>query len=236
MRRTQILLLALSIAAAGVCVRLGFWQLDRLKQRRARNAEATTQFTRVPVSVPPLGASLERYARVRATGRFDFSREFPVGGKARNSAPGVHIATPLVIPGTDTLLLTIRGWAYSPDAGTVDLNAYREPDSTVVEGYLAPFEGDSASAEPFDARVVRHMRRGAIAQRLHAPVAPYYLVITEGGAKGDSVPVRLDVPTLDEGPHLSYAVQWFLFATIFGAGGSFVAFRKPKPTNVSSKS
>ena len=30
--------LAGALAAAIVCVRLGFWQLDRLRQRRARNA------------------------------------------------------------------------------------------------------------------------------------------------------------------------------------------------------
>jgi cytochrome oxidase assembly protein ShyY1 len=29
-----------------------------------------------------------------------------------------------------------------------------------------------------------------------------------------SFPRRLDPPAVDEGPHLSYAVQWFLFAAL----------------------
>jgi cytochrome oxidase assembly protein ShyY1 len=52
--------------------------------------------------------------------------------------------------------------------------------------------------------------------------------MTGGGAEGDSVPPRLEAPVIDEGPHLSDAVQWFLFGTIFGAGGVFVTFRKTR--------
>jgi cytochrome oxidase assembly protein ShyY1 len=38
--------------------------------------------------------------------------------------------------------------------------------------------------------------------------------------RADSTPVRLDVPPLDEGPHMSYAFQWFAFATIAVGGTS----------------
>jgi len=44
---------------------------------------------------------------------------------------------------------------------------------------------------------------------------------------GDSVMrpdriARLTVPPLDEGPHLSYAIQWFAFATVALVGAGFV--------------
>jgi surfeit locus 1 family protein len=37
--------------------------------------------------------------------------------------------------------------------------------------------------------------------------------------------VRLPPPALDEGPHLSYAIQWFSFAAIALIGGTAVALR-----------
>jgi cytochrome oxidase assembly protein ShyY1 len=90
------------------------------------------------------------------------------------------------------------------------------------------FEPDSAVTDGPAPRVVRRVARAPLERRLGATLLPYYLVMTAGGASGDSVPRRLEPPVLDEGPHLSYSVQWFLFGTIFGAGGLFVTFRKQR--------
>jgi surfeit locus 1 family protein len=225
MRRSQMALLAMSLVAAAVCARLGFWQLDRLGQRRARNAEAVTRLGEPPLNLPPISPELARFRRARATGVFDFGSELVVGSRARLGAPGVHIATPLQLEGTTARLLVVRGWVYSPDAATVDLMAWRERDSATVEGYLVAFDPDSASTDVATSRVVRRLARGPIERRLATSLLPYYMIMTAGGASGDSVPRRLEAPVLDEGPHLSYSVQWFLFGTIFAAGGLFVTFR-----------
>jgi len=39
-------------------------------------------------------------------------------------------------------------------------------------------------------------------------------------------PVRLDAPVLDEGPHFSYAVQWFSFAVIAVVGWLAMILRR----------
>ena len=143
-------------------------------------------------------------------------------------SPGVYIATPMVLDGTNGLLLVVRGWAYSPDAATVELETWRERDSLTAEGYLVGFEVDSTSTDTATSRVVRRLVRPSLEHRLGASLLPYYMIMTAGGAAGDSVPRRLEVPVLDEGPHLSYSVQWFLFGAIFAAGGLFVTFRTPR--------
>jgi surfeit locus 1 family protein len=219
----------MSLGAAALCIRLGFWQLDRLHQRRERNAEAGANLAQTPLQIPPLSGDFVRYRRVSATGVFDFSREFVLAGRARNGNPGVYIITPLVMAGTDTLLLVARGWAYSPDASTLDLSAWRERDSATVAGYLVGFDPVSKGADTSASGVVRRIVRATAERRMGAPVAPFYVIMTGGGGSGDSVPARLESPVSDEGPHLSYTVQWFLFATIFGAGGVFVALRKQAP-------
>jgi cytochrome oxidase assembly protein ShyY1 len=59
------------------------------------------------------------------------------------------------------------------------------------------------------------------------PVSRLYLVATEQDTTrpvGQRV-ARLRLPALDEGPHLSYALQWFAFAAIALIGGAAVAVR-----------
>jgi cytochrome oxidase assembly protein ShyY1 len=44
----------------------------------------------------------------------------------------------------------------------------------------------------------------------------------------DALPVLLPEPEQDEGPHLSYAVQWFLFATVGAVGWPLLLRRTAK--------
>jgi cytochrome oxidase assembly protein ShyY1 len=62
-------------------------------------------------------------------------------------------------------------------------------------------------------------------------VAPIYLVVLlpEDSAR-TGIPARVPIPEVtDEGPHLGYAFQWFIFATIafVGAGIALRAGRPP---------
>jgi cytochrome oxidase assembly protein ShyY1 len=42
------------------------------------------------------------------------------------------------------------------------------------------------------------------------------------------VPTVLDLPELDEGPHFSYAVQWFIFSTIAIVGYPLILRRNAR--------
>ena len=60
-----------------------------------------------------------------------------------------------------------------------------------------------------------------IADTVGGPVAgtAYGIMVTEDPAV-ESMPQKLVEPTMDEGPHLSYAIQWYLFAAMgFGVWG-----------------
>lgn len=226
--------LAIALAVSAVCVRLGFWQLARLSQRRARNAmesgrlgQPVIDFARgSPDSVAP-------YRRVHATGRLDFARELAVTFRSHDGSPGVYLVTPLVRDGTDTLVLVNRGWVYSPDGVTVDLTKWgetsdpRNPGTFSLDGYALAFEPDRAASDSAarSTRAVTRLDRARLERRFGAPVAGYYLVMLRGEHDGALGPVRLGEPTFDDGPHLSYAVQWFLFAVTFGAGGVIVVLR-----------
>jgi hypothetical protein len=53
------------------------------------------------------------------------------------------------------------------------------------------------------------------------------LLAEEGGAKSSAAyPAPVDPPDLGEGPHFSYSVQWFLFASVGIVGWPLLVFTR----------
>ena len=224
--KRSILALVLAAAAAAVCVRLGFWQLDRLDERRSYNALLLERLgePELPFTALPADTAAGHYRRVMARGTFMYDREIVWAPRMRRSSPGVNILTPLRLAGTDTVVLVNRGWVYSPDAKSIEFGRWREADTVVVAGYVETWAhacaaANSAALPPNCAdsasRVLRRLDGWAAQRLVGAPVAPYLLMQTSDSMlRADSIPARVETPVLDEGPHLNYALQWFAFATI----------------------
>ena len=219
MRLRPILTLAIPLACAALFVRLGVWQLSRLKEKRAFNTVLAERLASPPVAVTALpgDTALGHYRRVSATGAMLYDREVVYAGRSHEGSPGVDLLTPMKIAGHDTVVMVNRGWAYSSDAAQIVNARWRERDTASVAGFAETFPGKERSVTE---RRVHALDRDAIQKLVGAPIAPYVLVQTSDSAKhADSIPVRLTVPTLDEGPHQSYAIQWFGFALVAIVGG-----------------
>ncbi len=195
--RRDILGAVFALAVAVACVRLGFWQLDRLGQRRARNAIVAARLALPPLEVGRGTApDSARQRRLIARGVYDYAGELISPGKSFDGTPGVALVTPLRLEDGSAVFVD-RGWVPSPDARRVDQSLYREADTATVEG-IGSEEYDVSPAIPY-------------------PVVPFILRET-GTAAPRGLPRRWPAPALDDGPHLSYAVQWFSFALIIVVG------------------
>ena len=205
-------------------VRLGLWQLDRRGERRAINDRVHAQLSRTPVSLIDLGADTDAVGRrATLTGTPDFAHEIIVAGRSRNGSPGVHILTPFRLPGRDTAVLVNRGWVYSPDAASVDLDRWREPRSG-FSGFTQRLPEAGPGGSSANRRTVRQLTHAGVQRHLPYPVKALYLV-AQDSVSGDGTPVRLEPPVLSDGPHLSYAIQWFAFAAIALIGAGAVVWR-----------
>jgi surfeit locus 1 family protein len=233
------------LVMCGVCVRLGFWQLDRLRQRKARN-HAIEAALRMPTLAfdSATAAAIERQPerfinrKLRVTGTYDAAGDIVLRGRSNDGNPGVHLVTPLLVPGVPQALLVNRGWVPSPDAATVDARPYAEPGRRTVTGLLMEVPrntqagGQPAMTTVGGARVTTYRRLDLDVLRRGSPrpVLPLYLQqLPEPAADAGKPPVRVPIPPLDNGPHLSYAVQWFSFAAIGVIGLIVVFLRQRRP-------
>lgn len=222
MNRRIIAFVALAIALAAVFVRLGFWQLDRLRQRRSRNAEVAARLAQPVVRIDQL-YDTTAFRRVVVAGTPDYANEIVFTGRSRQGSPGVYILTPMRRATNDTAVVVNRGWVYAPDAATADLSRWRESRG-VYTGYVSTLaRGAAAPNQHSNERKVRALTWNGIQALLPYPVAGMYVVSQDSA--GDGTPARLPAPTLDDGPHLSYAIQWFSFAAIALVGAGVVVSR-----------
>jgi surfeit locus 1 family protein len=214
----------LAVVSAAVFVRLGIWQLHRRGERRAQNAVIADRLREAERDAGSLSfndtAGL-RFRRMRVTGTPDYDHELILAARSHKGSPGVNLLTPVRLPGHDTAVLVNRGWVYSPDGATIDEAKFRERDSVFI-GYAEVYPSPTGVAYAGKPRVLARLGADASARAVPYPIALFYVVELGDSTGAADRPARLTVPPLDEGPHASYAVQWFSFAAIALAGAAFV--------------
>ncbi|HEX3233133.1 MAG TPA: SURF1 family protein [Gemmatimonadales bacterium] len=221
--------MALLLVLAAGFARLGIWQLSRLHQRRGANRITLAARSAAPVRLP--GPALRRpdtlaEHRLIARGRYDHDHDIVLRGEALQGVPGVHLVTPLRMAGTDTALLVDRGFVPAPDAVSVQPERLREPGEIVAEGTAVPVGTGGGKPIVHAGRTTwARLDLPALRSQLPYPVLPVYLRQTPGPGV-PSFPRRLEPPPIDEGPHLSYAIQWFLFAGLAAAFAFLVVGRQ----------
>jgi surfeit locus 1 family protein len=217
------LFVSLAVISAAVFVRLGFWQLSRREERRARNALVAARLDSTPVGVAslPKDTALARFRRVRVAGVPDYEHELVWAARTHKGSPGVNLLTPVRLPGSDTAILLNRGWVYSGDGATVDLSKWRDRDSTFI-GYVEELPSVAGASYTNRPSVIARLSHDVVAKALPYPVAPVYVIVLSDSAIAADRIARLSAPPLDEGPHLSYAFQWFAFATVALVGVGIV--------------
>jgi surfeit locus 1 family protein len=217
--------ISVALFVAG-CIGLGLWQVDRLHQKRARN-RLVAERSKLPVrSLAELRTrpSVAAYRRVSETGRFDAKRQIVLRSRALDGRPGEHLLTPLVTSAGDAVIVD-RGWV---PFGARTTAATPLPGVVRVRGTLLPperpFRFGPRESKTGTITASFYVDIGRFQQQMPYRLYPLYLLMrSQRPAQPSQLPVAVGLPPLDEGPHLSYAIQWFSFATLaLGAYGVLI--------------
>lgn len=222
-----ILLTTLVTIAVLVMVRLGFWQLDRLHTKQAANALITSRAEQ-PVAdaagLVPLGATTDVVddvvkRQVTVTGTYKPEDQVLVRNRSNNTAPGFWVITP-VLTKDGTAVPVNRGWIPITigDGGSPD--RYAPPTGEVtVTGTVEKSEHAQGleSADPADGRLatLSFVDVERMQKQMPYGLHPAWIQMTDQRPpQPDILPVKVVPLPLDEGPHLNYAGQWFIFAAL----------------------
>ncbi len=230
--------LALTIVFALVSSGLGVWQF-------ARRAEALTEISKIdanydasPVpladALPNLDSFVEtqKWLPVTVTGTYLVEDQLLVRNRPLNINPGFEVLTPLR-QDDGTVFVVNRGWL--PTGQNQDApDAVPEPPTgqvTVVARLKAgepTLAGRTASGDQ-----IATINLDDVAERLDAPTytGAYGLLDTEDPPAAER-PTAVVRPIRDEGPHLSYALQWFVFALLGFLGLGWAARQEFRTVNI----
>lgn len=220
---------------AAVFFFLGSWQLDRLEERRETNRIGAERLAMEPVPFETIeheDPETIEYRRVTVTGRVLNQREVLIRSQTYLNTAGYHLILPISHRGAAEVLIN-RGWVpLGTEVGMTDHDIAGDLTIT-VEGWIHLTQ-ERPSLGPEDSRegtltVMNRVDIDRIQQQTNprVDIADVYIVETEEQETGP--PFAVDPPDFsDEGPHLSYAVQWFGFTAVLAIGYVFLARRRLK--------
>lgn len=214
--------LALAVVFAIVCSMLGMWQFQRRAEARVAIDLVEANYDREPTSVDEVLPTLEDYeptqewTPVLLRGEYLINEQMLVRNRPFNGQPGFEVLTPFQLD-DGTVFIVDRGWVSigsrqdTPDAvpeapqGRVSVVARLKAGEPTLPGRSAPAGTNQVATIQLE----------EISERLRLPTytGAYGLVVSEDPEPAET-PIATIKPEPDEGPHLSYALQWFVFALI----------------------
>jgi surfeit locus 1 family protein len=240
--KRNILPTLLVVVASIVMVRLGFWQLDRLAQRRVFNARVLAWIDAEPLTLNADALGGEdlpnmEYRLVEVRGSYDYDQQIALRLQQFESQAGIHLITPLHIEGTNVFVLVDRGWIPLGKADQVGWSAFDEDDKVVtitarmrragegpdfgslVDPTLSPDQDRLLLWYSIDPRRVAAQSGLPILENVYLQQLPEDTDQTLPFAQAPAVEIS-------EGPHLGYAFQWFAFAAILLTGYPIYLLRR----------
>lgn len=216
-------LTALVLLLVPVFLWLSQWQYHRHLDRRAANALVRANYAQPPQPLddvlPADGVVREQqeWRQVTLAGRWDESGEVLVRNRPQEGRNGFLVVTPLV-PDQGPALLVSRGFV--PNAATAterpDVPA-PQPGRVEVVARLQPAE-QPRSTEGLPPGQVLSIDPAVIAASAGLDVVDGYATLVREEPTPETVLPGAEEPSLSPGPHLSYSVQWVLFA-LLAVGG-----------------
>jgi cytochrome oxidase assembly protein ShyY1 len=225
--------LALVIVFAIACCALGSWQLNRRAEALAEVARIDANYDAEPVPVaealpePSAFDVDQRWLVVALSGTYLADEEVVVRNRPFGGSSGFEVITPFRLD-DGTVFMVDRGWIAqasdgrpsefaAPPAGHVEITARLKAGEERIAGRTST--GDEFATIDLP----------ELAQRVgESAYTGAYGVLVQSASDAAEPPLAAPRPVRDEGPHLSYALQWFVFAVMGFIGLAWAANQERK--------
>jgi len=212
--------LAVTVVFAIICSLLGVWQWNRREEAVAAIERIENNYDAAPVSLdealPDRDAfrADDEWQPVAVSGEYLVDEQLLVRARPRSGQPGFEVIVPLQLD-DGGLVIVNRGWLPvgsaqdSPDVvpaaptGRIDVVGRLRPGEPTISGRGAP------------AGQIATIHLPTIAEALGDEVVEGgYLQLASESPEPATRPQAALRPVIDEGPHLSYTFQWYVFALL----------------------
>lgn len=224
----------LCIAAVVGMIMLSFWQWGRLAERRDFNSDVRARSDAPIVDLRDLdGTSPDEWEwrTVVATGTYLVDDQVLVINRSQDGRAGTNVVTPLRLEDGRIVAVT-RGFI------GLDQTAIPAPRGMVsVVGVLRASEKRRAGQPTEPIGVADELFRldlDRLAEQIDGELLPLSLAMETSQPTDDPILRPIAPPTLAEGPHLSYAIQWLIFSACVMIGWVLAARRSIARTRSAS--
>jgi cytochrome oxidase assembly protein ShyY1 len=214
--------LALTVVFAIVASLFGMWQWDRRTQAVAAMEILDSHWDTAPEPLWEVVGSgfadTQEWIPVVVTGEYIAKDQFLVRTRPRGGQVGFEVLVPLLTQDGRYVIVN-RGWVPTgeaqdfpdvlpePPESTVNVVARLKPPEPTLRGRGAP-AGQLASID-----------LGAVDRALSYEISTdFYLLLASETPSVSPAPLVATKPLLDEGPHLSYTFQWYIFGLLAFTG------------------
>ena len=218
----------LVVAGIVAMVNLGLWQLRRLDARRDFNSRVETRSALPPEPLDDVLASgppeAIEWRVATAAGSYLHREQLVLVNRSQFGRAGQDVVTPMELA-DGRILIVNRG--FTP----LDAEAPPAPDGVVtITGRIRLSQerrtGQLSDPARGDLTEVQRIDVPRLSAQLPGDVVPVYVdLIASEPAEAEGLPAPVPRPPLGEGPHLSYAIQWFIFSAC-AVVGWFLAVRR----------
>lgn len=231
--------LALTVVFAIVCVFLGSWQLARRAEAQAEIQKIDNNWSTAPVplaeALPELDSfdESQKWLPVVAEGSYLRDDELLVRTRPRAGMPGFEVLTPLQLA-DGTVFIVNRGWLPTGSRqDSPDVVPEAPAGQVTVVARLKAGE-PSLAGRSSSGKQISTVQLSEISERLGLDnyTGAYGLMVSESPEPTDERPLAVLKPVRDEGPHLSYAFQWYVFAVMAFIGLGWAARQEFRTVNV----
>lgn len=230
--------LALTVVFAIVSSGLGVWQFARRAEALAEISKIDANYDATPGPVaealPKLDAfdESQKWLPVTVSGTYLVEDELLVRNRPRNVNPGFEVLTPLRMD-DGTVFIVNRGWLPTGQAQDAPDVVPEPPTGRVTVVARLKAGEPSLPGRTASGNQIATINLNDIANRLDASTytGAYGLLASEDPPVAQR-PTAVDRPIRDEGPHLSYALQWYVFALLAFIGLGWAARQEFRAVNI----